>query len=185
MSISSDNQASLREPIFSMFLRQVKVLSVGGAVALVLAAPAEASPPRAGVLVAGKSLGGLRLGATQAQVRAAWGTRFGTCRGCRERTWYFNFARFEPEGAGVAFRGGRAVALFTLWAPTGWRTDRGLRTDDDSSRVATLYRGLIRINCGTYYALTLQSPRVVTSIYVHDERVWGFGLSRPRSPVCR
>lgn len=168
-----------------MSSRQVKALTIGGTVALALAASANATPPRSGVLVAGKSLGGLRLGATQPQVRAAWGNRFGTCRGCREPTWYFNYRRFEPQGAGVAFRRGRVVALFTIWAPMGWRTDRGLRIDDDSSRVATLYRGLIRINCGTYYALTLQGPRVVTSIYVHDERVWGFGLSRPRSPVCR
>jgi hypothetical protein len=168
-----------------MSSRGVKILWAAGVIALALGASASATPPRFGVLVPGKSLGGLRLGATQAQVRAAWGTRFGTCRGCREPTWYFNFARFEPEGAGVAFRGGRTVALFTLWAPTGWRTDRGLRIGDDSSRVATLYRGLLRINCGTYYALTLRAPRVVTSIYVHDERVWGFGLSRPRSPVCR
>jgi hypothetical protein len=168
-----------------MSLPRVKVLSAGGAAAVVLAGSAVAAPPRAGVVVPGKSLGGLTLGATPTQVRAAWGARFGVCRGCRAPTWYFNYRRFDPQGAGVTFRDRRVVALFTLWAPTRWRTDRGLQIGDDSSRAATLYRGLIRINCGTYYALTLQGPRAVTSIYVHDERVWGFGLSRPRSPVCR
>jgi hypothetical protein len=154
--------------------------------ASLLAVPvATAAPPRTGVLAPGKSLGGLALGATPAQVRAAWGPRHGTCRGCRAPTWYFNFARFEPEGAGVTFRSGRAVALFTLWAPKGWRTDRGLTIADDASRATTLYRGLVRITCGTYYALTLNSANAVTSIYVHDEQVWGFGLSRPREPVCR
>ena len=154
--------------------------------ASLLAVPlATAAPPRTGVLVPGKSLGGLALGATPAQVRAAWGSRHGTCRGCRAPTWYFNFARFEPEGAGVTFRGRRTVALFTLWAPKGWRTDRGLTIGDDASRATTLYRGLVRITCGTYYALTLNGATGVTSIYVHDEKVWGFGLSRPRERVCR
>jgi hypothetical protein len=161
-------------------------LVVALVVALVVVVPvAPAAPPRTGVLVPGKSLGGLALGATPARVRAAWGPRHGTCRGCREPTWYINFARFEPEGAGVSFRGGRAAALFTLWAPQGWRTDRGLEIGDDASRATTLYRGLVRITCGTYYALTLNGANAVTSIYVHDEMVWGFGLSRPREPVCR
>jgi len=150
-----------------------------------IAAPASAAPPRAGVLVPGKSFGGLALGATPAQVRTAWGPRHGTCRGCRAPTWYFNFKRFEPEGAGVTFRGGAAVALYTLWAPKGWRTDRSLKIGDEASRATTLHRGLVRITCGTYYALTLNDASAVTSIYVHDEKVWGFGLSRPREPVCR
>jgi len=45
--------------------------------ALVLAAPAAAAPPRKGVFAPGRSLGGLRLGMTPAQVRAAWGSSFG------------------------------------------------------------------------------------------------------------
>jgi hypothetical protein len=159
-------------------------LAAALAAAVVAVPVAAAAPPRIGVLVPGKSLGRLALGATPAQVRAAWGPRHGTCRGCRAPTWYFKIARFEPEGAGVTFRSGRAVALFTLWAPKGWRTERGL-TIGDASRATTLYRGLVRITCGTYYALTLNSANAVTSIYVHDEKVWGFGLSRPREPVCR
>jgi hypothetical protein len=160
-------------------------LAAALAAAVVAVPVAAAGPPRIGVLAPGKRLGGLALGATPAQVRVAWGARHGTCRGCRAPTWYFTFARFEPEGAGVTFRSGRAVALFTLWAPKGWRTDRGLTIGDDASRATTLYRGLVRITCGTYYALTLNGANAVTSIYVHDEKVWGFGLSRPREPVCR
>lgn len=152
---------------------------------LIAASTASAAPPRAGVLVPGKSLGGVSLGASRGDVRAAWGARHGTCRGCRKPTWYFNFARFEPQGAGVTFERGRVVAIFTLWAPGGWRTSRGLEIGDEAARVAALHRGLIRVNCGTYYALTQDHPRAVTAIYVHDEKVWGFGLSRPREPVCR
>jgi hypothetical protein len=152
---------------------------------LIVASTASAAPPRVGVLVPGKSLGGLSLGSSRSDVRQAWGPRHGTCRGCRKPTWYFNFARFEPQGAGVTFERGRVVAIFTLWAPRGWRTSRGLEIGDQAARVAALYRGLIQVNCGTYYALTLDHPRAVTAIYVHDEKVWGFGLSRPREPVCR
>ena len=133
----------------------------------------------------GKSLGGLTLGATRAQVRAAWGSRFGICRGCRKPTWYFNLRRFEPQGAGVTFRRGRAVALFTVWSPPGWRTERGLRINDPAARIAGLYGPLLRVNCGTYAALTLRRGRTTTSFYVVDEQVWGFGLSRPSEPVCR
>jgi hypothetical protein len=160
-------------------------LAVALAAAAIAVSPAAAAPPRAGVLVPDRSLGGLALGATPSQVRAAWGARHGTCRGCRRPTWYLNFRRFEPQGAGVTFDRGRVVAIFTLWAPPGWRTPRGLTIGDEAARVAALHRGLVRVNCGTYYALTLNGRRAVTSIYVHDEKVWGFGLSRPREPVCR
>ena len=159
-------------------------LAVAFGLAAIAVSTASAAPPRAGVLVPGTSLGGVSLGARGVEARAAWGARYGVCRGCRKPTWYFNFAAFEPQGAGVTFERGRVVAIFTLWAPPGWRTTRGLRIGDEASRAATLHRGL-RINCGTYYALTQDSPRSVTTIYVHDEKVWGFGLSRPREPVCR
>ena len=133
----------------------------------------------------GKRLGGLSLGATRADVRAAWGARHGVCRDCRLETWYFNFRKFEPQGVGVSFRKGRAVALFTMWGPPGWRTDRGLRIDDPEIRIAGLYGTLFRVECGTYSAVTFQPSRVVTSFYVVNERVWGFGLSRPGQSVCR
>jgi hypothetical protein len=166
-------------------LRRRCTLIVAALGAALLAASVAAAPPRAGLVVPGKSLGGLELGATRAQVRAAWGPRFGSCRGCREPTWYFNFRNFEPEGAGVAFRRNRAVALFTIWAPPGWRTDRGLRIGDDSARVGALHGPLLRVRCGSYEAQTMRVGSAVTAVYVHDGRVWGFGLSRPGVPVCR
>ena len=153
--------------------------------ALFFVVGAAAAPPKAGVLVPGKRLGGLTLGATGAQVSAAWGSRHGVCRDCREQTWYFNLRRFEPQGAGVAFRRGRVVALFTLWSPQGWHTDRGLRIGDPATRIAGLYGPLLRVNCGTYAVMTLRRGRTTTSFYVVDERVWGFGLSRLAELACR
>jgi hypothetical protein len=164
-------------------LRLVLLLAIAGA----SVAPATAAAPRAGVVVAGKTFGGLELGATRAQVQAAWGRSFGSCRGCDSPTWYFNVRPFEPQGAGVSFRGGRAVAFFTLWAPRGWRTDRGLRIGDDGTRLFTLYRLLVRVPCGSspYLVYTLRSRRAMTSFYIRDQEVWGFGLSRPDVSPCR
>jgi hypothetical protein len=166
------------------------VVRVLGALTAALAAAAlvpsaAALPPRAGLVVPGKTLGGLSLGASREQVWTAWGKRYGVCRDCRLETWYFNFTPGYPQGAGVSFRKGRAVALFTVWGPPGWRTNRGLRIDDPEIRIAGIYGALLRVECGNYSALTLRRGRVTTSIYVFNGRVWGFGLSRSEHRVCR
>lgn len=140
--------------------------------------------PQHGVLVRGKSLGGVRLGMTPAQVLATWGTRHGVCRGCPDRTWYFTYAKFTPRGAGVAFRRGRAVAVFTVWSPAGWRTTRGLTIGDAEARATGLYGPLLRVHCGTYDALVAQDHGVQSAIYLYGGKVWGFGLSSPSAPVC-
>lgn len=155
------------------------------AAALVAAiALTPAALPRSGVLIPGISLGGVRLGASEAQVRAAWGASHGVCSDCRRRTWYFNYAEFAPAGAGVAFRAHRAVALFTLWSPAGWHTTRGLTIGDAEARITKVYGALPRTQCGTYSALTVRRRGAVSSIYVTGGKVWGFGLNRPDEPVC-
>jgi hypothetical protein len=164
--------------------RALALLLVAGGLTAI---PATAAPPRSGLVAAGKSFGGLQLGATRAQVRAAWGRSFGSCRGCDSPTWYFNYRRFSPHGAGVSFRDGRAVAFFTLWAPRGWRTDRGLRIGDDGTRLFILYRLLVRVPCGTspYFVYTLRTRDAQTAFYVRDQKLWGFGLSRRDVSPCR
>lgn len=160
-------------------------IALAALTAALAAAPASAVPPREGVFVPGERLGGVALGMTGAQVRAAWGDRFGVCRSCARTTWYFNRRPFEPQGAGVELRGNRVAAVFTLWAPPGWRTTRGLRIGEPAARVTTLYGPLPQRNCGVYSALTLRRGGTVTAFYVLDEEVWGFGLLRPGSSVCR
>lgn len=149
------------------------------AIALVLALPQQ------GVLVPGESLGGVRLGATETQVRAAWGPRLGVCRGCPRRTLYFTYASFDQVGAGAEFVRGRAVALYTLWSPMGWRTDRNVRLGDSELVVANAYRGMLRTECGHYYALSLRRGRVVTAFWFRDGSLWAFGIQRPSVPLCR
>jgi hypothetical protein len=152
--------------------------------ALALAAPAAAAPPRAGVLVPGRSLGGIALGASTQAVVRAWGTSFGICRSCARPTWYFNYTAFQPQGAGVEFRAGRVAAVFTVWSPPNWRA-RGVAVGDPVAEVTTVFGPLDRRDCDGYYALLLPQGGAVSDFYVVDEKIWGFGLSRPGSLPCR
>ena len=152
---------------------------------LVTATSAAAAPPTAGVLVPGESLGGLRLGATKAQVERAWGRAYGRCTSCTEETWYFNYFAFQPRGAGVEFRDGRAAAIFTLYQPAGWQTTRGLSLGEPESRVRALYPKLARRDCGDYDAFVQRRGDTVSALYVLDDRLWAFGLSRRGIPICR
>jgi hypothetical protein len=140
--------------------------------------------PHNGVVVPGRSLGGVRLGATKAQVQKAWGPRYGVCRGCARPTWYFTYKKFEPQGAGVSFRAGRAESLFTIWSPPGWHTDRGLRVGDPEARITRIYGTLPRAECGTYSAFVLRRRRTDTQFYVYKQEIWGFGLSSAGAPPC-
>jgi hypothetical protein len=120
---------------------------------------------------------------TPDQVRRTWGNGFGRCRGCRNETWYFNYAPFSPEGAGVQFRRGRVEGIFTLWSPGGWRTSRGLRIGDLEARVTALHSPLRPGDCGSYRALLGRRGRTVSAFYLVGDRVWGFALLRfPASP---
>ncbi|MDQ2983853.1 MAG: hypothetical protein M3R70_08035 [Actinomycetota bacterium] len=149
------------------------------------AAIAGAAPPRSGVLRPGASLGGLRLATTPAQVRRAWGRSYGVCRSCRDRTWYFNYSAFKPQGAGVVFRGRRVAAIFTLWRPSGWRSADGLRFGDPVAQVTARYPRAARTTCDGYFAYTIGVHNSRTDFYVLSGKLWGFGLRRPSVPPCR
>jgi hypothetical protein len=150
-----------------------------------LAAAAAAALPVHGAVVPGRTLGGVRLGDPPARVRAVWGSGFGVCRGCPRRTWYYNYARFLPQGAAVEFQRGRVVATYTLWRPSGWRTPEGLRLGDSVARITSVYGPLKRRDCRGYYALLLPRGPAVTQFYVFGSELWGFGLSRASVPACR
>jgi hypothetical protein len=158
------------------------------ALALPAAAPtapvAQAAVPAKGVLAPGKSLGGVELGDTTGAVRARWGSRHELCRVCARTTWLYT-SPARRTGAAVSFRNGRVAAVFTLGAPLGWRTTRGLRLGDATTHALDLYRGFAWSQCIGYGALTLRGRGVVTSIYTYGESVYGFALTRPSEPVCQ
>ena len=164
--------------------RRLAVLAVSAAVAAGSPGAAGAAPPDAGLFVPGRSLGGISLGASRAEVVAAWGRAFGRCRGCSTETLYFNRYAFRPDGAGVALRAGKVVAVFTLWAPAGWRTAQGLHVDEPLLRLEATYRPLRRVGCAGYEAFLLPGSGARSVVYVLDERVWGFALLGEGHPVC-
>ena len=169
----------------SLRFRPMRALFVAPLAVLVTAGAAVAAPPRAGVLDPGVSLGGLRLGATQAQVKTTWGASFGRCRKCPSPTWYFNYRRYRPQGAAVQFQHGRVEAIFTLWAPPGWKTSTGLKIGDPSSKISQLYGPLSRTPCGQYAALVLPMRGGVNVFYVSNGKLWGFGLLNFLVQPCR
>jgi hypothetical protein len=153
--------------------------------AALAAALALAAPPKQGVLVPGRTLGGVGLGATKAEVTRAWGARHGVCRNCSTTTWYFSLVPFEPNGAAVAFRGNKAVAVYTLWSPAGWHTREGLVLGAPGSALFPLYSPLQRMICIGYDVWTLTRGGSVTAFYVYNDALWGFGLLRPGEAICR
>jgi hypothetical protein len=165
-------------------MKRATVCAIFTAAALAASA-AAAALPRAGVLVVGNSLGGVRLGETESAVRAKLGSFFGFCDGCAERTLYFTYRPYAPEGLAVTFRSDRAVAIYTLWRPPGWHTREGLLLGAPQSQVTKRYGSLPSTDCATYKALTLLRGGNVSAFYVVDGRVWGFGLVGAGVSVCR
>jgi hypothetical protein len=162
--------------------RLAAVLAVAG-VALA-AAPASSAPPPRGLFVPGKSLGGVSLGMTEAQVLRVWGKRHGVCRDCARPTWYFNYRPFEPQGTGAVFEGGRVVRTFTLWRPDGWRTRSGLVLGDEAGKIAELEGPYREETCPAYRALVTRTGTVESVFYVFHERLWAFGLVRAGHSPC-
>ncbi len=167
-----------------MGTRTARALATAAVVALALSAAATAAPPQRGVLVPGVALGGIHVGMSKQSVQRAWGTRFGRCRSCLHETWYFNYKPFAPQGAAVAFKGGRVSTVLTIWQPEGWRTSRGLTLGAAESQVTRLYPAALRESCSGYSALVLLGQRADSVFYVRDGELWGFGLMRPDSSPC-
>jgi hypothetical protein len=155
------------------------------AVLLSAAAPAAAALPTAGTLVPGRSLGGIRLGETAAQVRAALGKRYGVCRGCRTTTWYFTYRPFTRQGLGVELTHNRVSAVYTVWQPAGWSAPKGLTIGAVEAQVTTLAGPLVVLTCSGYEAFTKDTPDVQTAYYIVDGKLWGFGLMPAHADPCR
>jgi hypothetical protein len=158
------------------------VVAVAGAASVSAAAPA---PPKRGIVVEGKTFGGLPLGLTKAQVKARWGRQFGVCDDCTAPTWYFTYKPFAPQGIGVEFdKHGRTQAYFTLGEPP-WSTQKGLRTGDPSTRVTELYGNVPTVTCTGYSLLQVVKGKTLLLAYLDGATVYGLALQRPGVAPCR
>jgi hypothetical protein len=151
---------------------------------LALAAPAAAGLPRAGTLVPGRSLGGVSLGEPASSVRAALGSFYGTCRGCRSETWYFTYRPFGKHGLAVELARGRVSGVYTLWQPPGWSASNGLRLGASPLQVHEQAGTLGTIACPGYEARYADSAGARTVYYLFRGHLWGFGLFRRGAAPC-
>lgn len=135
------------------------------------------------MLVPWQSLGGITLGMTPAQVQRRWGTQFGRCRSCKQETWYYNYAPFQPEGAAVRFTGGRVDAVWTLWKPDGWRLG-ALQLGAPAASLTGKWSALETVPCNNYEARIARKGGILTVLYIYAEQLWGFGLGRAGAAPC-
>jgi hypothetical protein len=166
-------------------MRRSLVATAVAALFLAATAAATAGLPKAGVLMPGQSLGGIRLGESPRAVRAALGTFYGTCRGCPRRTWYFTYAPFDRHGLAVEFTGGEVSGLYTLWRPAGWHAPHQLGFGSSVLAVHRLTGASHTVICRGYEALVRDSSQTRTAYYLADGRLWGFGLFRRGDSACR
>jgi hypothetical protein len=145
----------------------------------------EAFLPTHGVLISGRSLAGVHLGDTPADIRATWGTNYRACSGCTLTTWLYTYET-KPVGAAVIFKGNHVVAVFTLGSPFGWRTQKGLALGADVHKLVAMYpaSSMGYKVCIGFNALSTRQGETVTSIYTQAESVYGFALTMAGAPVC-
>jgi hypothetical protein len=141
--------------------------------------------PKAGVLVPGRSLAGVAVGETTAQLRATLGTFYGVCDGCAHTTWYFTPGRWQQSGLAVELTGGRVSGLYTVWNPAGWRARSGLEIGAVEAQVTQLAKPRLTIACPDYTAYATDTGAARTVYYVFDGKLWGFGLFARGSDPCR
>lgn len=150
------------------------------ALVLVAVVASTGSLPKAGTLEIGRSLGGIHLGETRAQVRATLGRFYGVCDVCTTPTWYFTYGKWSRSGLAVELQGGRVSAVYTVWEPPGWHAGR-LALGAPRGEV----EGTVPVVCPGYDALVRDTHGTRTVFYVVDDKVWGFGLMRARANPCR
>jgi hypothetical protein len=139
--------------------------------------------PVNGILVRGKSLGGVRLGESASAVRARWGSDY-TVLSDLPTTWLYMSPTGEPFGAAVSFRHRVVTAVFTIGG-IDWRTSSGLRVGQLVSRFNDPGPATTQTACIGYGAVSTRSGSAVTSILMQGQSIYGFALTRPYESICR
>jgi hypothetical protein len=155
------------------------------ALALVALVSSTGTLPKAGTLDPGRSLAGIRLGESQAQVRATLGRFYGVCDGCTTPTWYFTYGKWTRTGLAVELESGRVSAVYTVWRPPGWRTTAGLRLGAPRGQVSSFAGQVVHVFCTGYETLVRDTHGTRTVYYLLHGTLWGFGLMKARANPCR
>jgi hypothetical protein len=168
------------------------VLAVFMSVVVALSAHAHAGQRRAdnfptrGKVVPGKTIGGISLGMTEAQVKAHWGGNYvigpQPVRGYT--TWLYEYRGAEPLGAAVKFQNNKVVAVFTLGSPAGWGLS-GAMMGDPISNVYNVFGSTGQANCIGYDALTVRIGPTTTSFYSAAGVIYGYALTAASQPACQ
>ncbi len=167
------------------FVVAVFLIAAVAAVPTAGARQAGAFPTR-GIFVAGTSLAGIKLGDTQAAVKAKLGPRYEVFDQSKDVVWLYEYQGGEPLGMGVRFdKNLKVVALFTLGTPVGWKTDKGLKLFDPISNVYQYYDTANESRCIGYDALTMPGKKFTSAFYSAAGIVYGFALVGPGQNVCQ
>lgn len=156
---------------------------------LALCAPlcASANFPARGAVVPGQSIGNVRLGMTEARVRALWGPAYTACTQCGKTTvWLYVYREGDPIGAAVKFGAtGRVVSVFTLGSPAGWGLKGVMMGDPVSNVYNVIGNSGTSTNCVGYDALTIRIGSSSTSFYSASGVIYGYALTASGQPVCQ
>jgi hypothetical protein len=155
-------------------------------------AQASGQLPTRGIFFPGVKLAGIGLGYTQTKVTSVLGKNYTICTPansrelCREPVWLFQYTRGEPLGIAVKFHNGKTVAVFTLGAITGWKTNGGLKMGDPVSNIYTVYpAAAIYTKCIGFEALSMRTAKSTSSFYTASGVVYGFALTAATEKVCQ
>jgi hypothetical protein len=152
--------------------------------ALAGGATASASLPKQGLLVPGRSLGGVRLGESGSALAATLGGH-SKCSSCRTTTWYFTYKLYDAHGLAVELTKDRVSGIYTLWQPPGWRGPGGLALGASEGQVVSAAGPLVTVKCSHYDVLVRDSRRARTAYYIADDKLYAFGLFRRGASPCR
>jgi hypothetical protein len=178
-------------PLYDAARHTMLALLASAVLALVshsTAAPARAANfPTKGVVVPGRTIGGIGLGMTESQVKGLWGSNYVPCVKCspHQTVWLYEYRGAEPLGAAVKFdQNARVVAVFTLGSPVGWGV-KGVMMGDPVSNVYNLFGNTGNANCIGYSALTVNIGGAVTSFYSASGVIYGYALTASNLSPCQ
>jgi hypothetical protein len=193
-------------------------LGVAALVALALQAGANARStnfPSKGLVVPGRSIGGIALGMTEQQVEQHWGHGFYVCGKCgRNLVWLYEYPGSEPLGAAIKFGVPAGVAPTTPAKTASSKTTtttspppklnpaakvvavftlgsplgwgtKGAMMFDPVSNVYSLFGNTGDTQCIGYDALTVRIGGSTMSFYSASGVIYGYALTAPSQSPCQ